>query len=248
VTLRYAESRHRFVPGEGFALGDDYRLAHLPLIAPDHPRAISRIAGKDYVDGHYTTPRHALVVHVPAEALDASPVFREIEAALKASAAGPKIAWATHAKRRAVLHATLAGPVDTATTLAFETRARAFLSGPIAIRLGGPFIGNRNHGRIYLPVYPVAGNPLAELQRAIGARESGFYAVGLWHLTDDLDAAEAEALAAWRDRWENETVLEIEAARFGILTTTDDQAIHSPQWRWIDSGPGRKSRAQARPD
>lgn len=238
MNLRYDESRHRFVPGDGFALGEDYRLAHLPLVAPGHPRAISGVPGKDYVDGRYATPRHALVVHVPAEALDSSPTFRKIDAALKASAVGSKISWATNAKRRAVLHATLAGPFDEATARGHEVRARAFSTAPIPIRLGGPFIGNRNHGRIYLPVYPKSGNPLADLQRAIGARETGFYAVGLWHLTDDLDPAEAAALAAWRDRWENETVLEIEAARFGILATTDDQAIHSPAWRWIDSGAG----------
>ncbi|MCM0019146.1 MAG: hypothetical protein NBV67_04070 [Tagaea sp.] len=235
MRLRYAEYRHRFEPGEGFALGDDYRLAHLPLIDPGHRRAISRAPGKDYVDGRYASPRHALVLHVPAEALDASPVFRSIEAALKSSAVGPKIAWATHAKRRDVLHATLAGPVDEATARTYEARARDFPTTPVPVRLGGPFIGNRNHGRVYLPVYPAAGDPLAALQRAIGARETGFYAVGLWHLSDDLDPAEAAALAAWRDRWENETVLAIAAARFGILTTTDDQAIHSPQWRWIDS-------------
>lgn len=239
MSLRYAEFRHRFVPGEGFPLGDDYRLAHLPLAAAGHPRAISRAPGKDYVDGRYATPRYALVVHVPADALDTSPVFRKFDAALKASAAGPKISWTTGAKRRDVLHATLAGPVDETTACDYEARGRAFLNEPIPIRLGGPFIGNRNHGRIYLPVYPKAGNPLADLQRAIGAPETGFYAVGLWHLADDLDAAEAAALAAWRDRWENETVLEIEAARFGILSTTDDQAIHSPEWRWIDSGAGR---------
>jgi hypothetical protein len=235
VSLRYADFRHRFVPGEGFALGEDYRLAHLPLIDPDHKRAIRAVPGKDYVEGRYATPRHALAIHVPAEALDASSVFRALDAALKASAVGPKIAWATGAKRRDVLHATLAGPIDEGTARSYEARARAFLTGPIALRLGGPFVGNRNHGRVYLPVYPRAGNPLADLQRAIGARETGFYAVGLWHLNGDLDADEAAAFAAWRDRWENETVLEIPAASFGMLTTTDDQAIHSPVWRWIDS-------------
>lgn len=240
MKLRYAESRHRFVPGDGFALGEDYRLAHLPLCVPGHARAISAVPGKDYLDGRYATPRHALVLHVLAEALDASPAFRAIGKALKASTVGPKISWATNAKRRDVLHATVAGPVDGATARAYEARARTFLTAPVAVRLGGPFIGNRNHGRIYLPVHPAgADDPLAALQRAIGARESGFYAVGLWHLSDDLDPSEAAALAAWRDRWENETVLDIPRARFGILTTTDDQAIHSPEWRWIDSGDGR---------
>lgn len=238
MSLRYAEYRHRFAPGDGFALGADYRLAHLPLIDPAHPRAIRAVPGKDYVDGRYATPRHALALHVPAGALDAAPAFRAIEAALKASAAGRKVAWATQAKRREVLHATIAGPVDDATARGYETAARGFLTAPVPVRLGGPYIGNRNHGRVYLPVYPKDGEALAALQRAIGARDTGFYAVGLWHLADDLDPGEAAALADWRDRWENETVLDIPAARFGMLTTTDDQAIHSPVWRWIDSGGG----------
>ncbi|MFY7782021.1 MAG: hypothetical protein ACOVQI_12875 [Tagaea sp.] len=236
--LRYAASRHRFAADAVFGLGEDYRLAHLPLVVPGHPRAISSVPGKDYRDGRYATSRHALVLHIPADALEASPLYRALDADLRARLVASKIAWHIPPRRRSVLHATLAGPVAEATGRAYEAAARTFLarSGPIPIRLGGPFVGDRNHGRIYLPVRPVAGNPLADLQRAIGARETGFYAVGHWCLTDDLTAAEAAALAAWRDRWENETVLEIPAARFGILITTDDQAIHSPVWRWIDSG------------
>lgn len=239
MSLRYAEFRHRFEPDAGFALGDDYRLAHLPLCAPGHRLAIRSAPGKDYLDGRYASPRHALALHVPAEALDASPIFRAIETGLKASAAGAKISWATNAARRNVLHATIAGPVDEATALGYETEARAFLTGPVPVRLGGPYIGNRNHGRVYLPVHPLDGDKLADLQRAIGARETGFYAIGLWHMTDDLNASEARDLAAWRDRWENETALVLAEPRFGVLTTTDDQAIHSPVWRWIDSGGGR---------
>ncbi|MFM7344304.1 MAG: hypothetical protein ACKO1J_02910 [Tagaea sp.] len=233
MSLRYAEFRHRFEPGAGFALGDDFRLAHLPLCAPGHRLAIRSAPGKDYLDGRYASPRHALVLHVPAEALEASPIFRAIETELRRSAAASKISWATNAARRNVLHATIAGPVDDATARGYEAEARALLTAPLPVRLGGPYIGNRNHGRIYLPVYPLDCDPLAGLQRAIGARETGFYAIGLWHLTDDLDPAEAASLAVWRDRWESETALILAEPRFGILTTTDDQAIHSPQWRWI---------------
>lgn len=236
--LRYAVSRHRFVPGEAFAMGEDYRLAHLPLIDPDHPRAIASVSGKDYARGRYATPRHALVAHVACEDLRESAIFREIDTALRRGAAAGKIAWETLDKRRDVLHATIAGPVDAPTAdgyfaAACEWSAR---TGGGAIRLGGPFVGDRNHGRIYLPVYPEkrAGVDLfADLQRAIGARVSGFYAVGLWHLADDLDAREAAWLAGWLGEWGEATVARFARARLGMLETTDDQAIHDPVWRFI---------------
>ena len=43
--------------------------------------------------------------------------------------------------------------------------------GPISVHLKGPFIGDRNFGRIYLPVYPqqIDGqDPFALLQESIG--------------------------------------------------------------------------------
>jgi hypothetical protein len=239
--LRYAASRHRFVPDQGFALGEDYRLAHLPLIDPAHPRNIASVPGKDYVLGRYAVPRYALAAHVATEILDASPAFRALNAALKASPAGAKIAWATGEKRRDVLHATIAGPVDAATADSYFDAARDWQArtGGAAARLGGPFVGDRNHGRIYLPVYPEARGGIdmfADLQRAVGARVSGFYAIGVWHFADDLDAREAAHLSAWLDEWGSAEVAIVARAKLGILATTDDQAIHAPAWRWLAAG------------
>lgn len=239
--LRYEASRHRFVPDEGFALGEDYRLAHLPLVDPTHPKIIASVSGKDYDRGYYATPRHALAVHVATETLLASAIYRELDADLRGRAVAKRIAWTTQEKRRDVLHATIAGPVDGEGADAYLRAANAWLAraGNAAIRLGGPFVGNRNHGRIYLPVYPEKRDGLdlyADLQRAIGARESGFYAIGLWHLADDLDAGEAASLAAWLDRWGGETVAILDDPRLGILTTQDDQALRDPAWRWLAAG------------
>jgi len=239
--LRYEASRHRFVPGDGFVLSEDYRLAHLPLVDPDHPKIIAALPGKDYDRGYYATPRHALAVHVATEILNASAVFRELDADLRSRAVAKKIAWTTQEKRRDVLHATIAGPVDAQGAEAYLRAGIAWLArvGNAAIRLGGPFVGNRNHGRIYLPVYPEkrhGTDMYADLQRAIGARESGFYAIGLWHLADDLDAGEAASLAAWLDRWGAETVAILDDPRLGILTTQDDQALRTPAWRWLAAG------------
>jgi len=236
--LRYEASRHRFVPGEGFVLSDDYRLAHLPLVDPSHPKIIASVPGKDYARGYYATPRYALAAHVPTETLNASAVYGALDADLRSRAVARKIAWATQERRRDVLHATIAGPVDLQGADAYSRAGNAWLArtGNAAIRLGGPFVGNRNHGRVYLPVYPETrgGTDMyADLQRAIGARASGFYAIGLWHLADDLNADEAASLAAWLERWGGETVAILDDPRLGILTTQDDQALRDPVWRWL---------------
>lgn len=239
--MRFAQTRHSFAAHAPFELGPDYRLAHLPLVAPGHPRAIASVPGKDYRNGRYSSARDALVVHVPAAVLDESPVFQAIEAELKAGAAGPAIAWDIGRRRRDVLHATLAGPFDPAAGDACARAAQAWLgAGAPAIRLGGPFVGDRNHGRIYLRVYPEcrAGTDVfADLQRAVGARVSGFYAVGLWHLDRDLDPTAAAALGAWLDRHWTAEIAILPQPRLGMLRTTDDLAIHSPAWRWLDSSP-----------
>ncbi|MFH6782931.1 MULTISPECIES: hypothetical protein [Methylobacterium] len=62
--LAYRRSRTVFVPGQGLALDDAYRLARLPPVAPDHPGVIPAKDGRDYVRGHH--PRVvSLVLPVP---------------------------------------------------------------------------------------------------------------------------------------------------------------------------------------
>lgn len=235
--LRFAATRHVFEPNAPFELGPDYRLAHLPLVAPGHPRAIASVPGKDYRNGRYAKARDALAVHIPAAVLEASPVVKAVEAELKASAAGAAIAWDVGCRRRDVLHATIAGPFDPIAGDACARAAEAWLgNGPSAIRLGGPFVGDRNHGRIYLRVYPevrAGSDAYADLQRAVAARISGFYAVGLWHLARDLDASEAAALGAWLERHWSAEIAILPQPRLGMLRTTDDLALHSAEWRWL---------------
>jgi len=238
--LAYASSRHPFAPGQPLNLGADYRLAHLPLVAPAHPEAIRSVEGRDYVDGRYAVARDALVVHLPAEALEAAGPYRELEAELRASRFAAKVAWDVGARRRQVMHATLAGPIDAAVAARCADQTAGFLKrhGAISFRLGGPFVGNRNHGRIYLPVYPqkIAGDDaFGALQAACGRPRSRFYAAGMWHLRDGLDAAEAAALGALVDKWWAREILRIDAAHFGILRVHDDLALDGATWRWIDS-------------
>ena len=51
--LDYLASRTRFEQGRGLALYDSYRLAHLPLVAPDHPGVIARRALRGF---HFLAP------------------------------------------------------------------------------------------------------------------------------------------------------------------------------------------------
>ncbi len=238
--LAYAGARHPFEPGRPLELGADYRLAHLPLVAPGHAQAIRSAEGRDYVDGHYAAARDALVVHLPAEALEAAAPFRELEAEMRASRFAAKVAWDLGARRRQVMHATLAGPIDAAAATRCADETARFLKrhGAIAFRLGGPFVGNRNHGRIYLPLYPrmIDGDDaFGALQAACGRPRSRFYAAGMWHLRDGLDAVEAAALGALVDKWWGREMLRVDAARFGILRVHDDLALDGATWRWIDS-------------
>ncbi len=238
--LGYAGSRHMFAPGRPFALGADYRLAHLPLVAPGHPQAIASVDGRDYLNGRYAAARDALCVRLPADLLEAAPAFREIEAAMRTGSLAGKIAWDVGARRRDVLHATVAGPIDAATAERAAAATAAFLKrrGPVAFRLGGPFVGNRNHGRIYLPLYPQildGDDAFGLLQDACGRPRSRFYAAGIWHLRDGLDADEAAELGRLVDKWSEREILRVAEARFGILTVNDDLALGGATWRWIDS-------------
>src|SRR4051812_33162307 len=76
--LGYQRSRTKFEAGRGLMLDDSYRLAHLPLVAPDHPRVIASREGKPYVMGRHPTVL-SLGLPIDAEQLEASPAFRELD-------------------------------------------------------------------------------------------------------------------------------------------------------------------------
>ncbi len=228
--LGYAVARRRFQPGEILAFDASYRLAHLPLVAPGHPDAIREIPGAIYRDGRYPEARHALVAPVAWAALAISPPFQALEQDLRASSFAAKIAWELGERRRSRLHATIAGGVR-----ASEIARHVAVLGPLLSRLGrlrfrlaGPFVGNRNWGRIYLPAYPQrveGGDPFALMQDAVGAPRTGFYGVGLYHLADPLTVAETADLACLLDRWQRVTIAELELPAMVIHATNDDLVL-----------------------
>lgn len=233
--LAYAGQRHVFAAGQGLALGADYRLAHLPLVAPNHPACISAIPGRDYKDGRYAKRRAAFVAKIARD-----PSFDALEAEMRAAPFGAKIAWDMGERRQDVLHATLAGPIDAAAAERCVQPAADFLArhGEVRVALGGPFVGNRNHGRIYLPVYPPkidGADAFQAMLAAAGLPCSGFYGVGLWHLRDALEAAEAAALSDFLDAQWGRKLAEGVCVRLAILTVDNDLALPPVEWRWIDA-------------
>jgi hypothetical protein len=228
--LGYERSRTRFVLGAGLTLDEAYRLAHLPLVAPDHPRVIARKDGAPYEMGR-RAPVVSLVLHVAWEDLAASPAFKALEAELSAAPFARKIAWAASEARRDRLHATICGSMTPGREAPALTEAqRAALEGleGVDVELRGAFSGNVNLGRLYLRAYPERRgdeNLFAAIQRVFGRAPGDLYVVGMWNLADDLDARETEALAAIIDAWWRRPLLRLRAERLRFLWSCDDLAL-----------------------
>jgi hypothetical protein len=248
--LGYASARRRFRPGEQLAFDPAYRLAHLPLVAPGHPKVIAETPGKDYRDGRYAKTRYAVVIPVADAMLASSPAFGMIDAALREASFSTKLAWNLLPARTGKLHATLVGGLDIAEADAAVARLAAQLPrlGPFAFRLGGPMVGDRNFGRIYFPAYPerVAGDdPFAHLQEALDRPRSRFYGVGYYNFLDEPDMAETAELAAMLTAWEGLVVAEAPLSHLEVLATNDDLALSGRTIAAIDPV-GRVMRHAAR--
>lgn len=216
---------------EPLALDESYRLAHLPLVAPEHPRVIPQREGKPYEMGRH--PRvFSLVLPVEDAALRASSAFRALEAELKNAPFAGKIAWEILPERRDKLHATVCGSLGTgnAPFVSPEVRHRLARIGTFTVELRGLFSGNVNRGRLYLAVYPERrgeANPLQAIQAAFDRPSGDLWLVGLYNLIDDLDAPETAALAALVRRWWNVPLLRVTLRELWLLGADDDLVLDS---------------------
>ena len=229
--LGYERNRTRFEAGEGLALDETYRLAHLPLVAPDHPRVIETREGSSYVMGRHERV-FSLVLPVFSDLLLQSPAYRDLDAAMRAAPFAGKIAWDLLDRRKDKLHATICGSLskDTPPLLDRDRRRALTEFGPITVELRGLFSGNVNRGRLYLRAYPESRNGenvFRLIQRSLGCRETDLYVVGLYNMTDDLDASETAALAALIERWWYRTILRFEVDRLWLLGASDDLVLDS---------------------
>jgi hypothetical protein len=229
--LGYERSRTRFEPGEGLALDQTYRLAHLPLVAPGHPRVIRTREGSSYVMGRHERV-FSLVLPVPADALIRSPAYGRLNDEMKAAPFSGKIAWDVLDRRGDKLHATICGSLSTGRPPVLDQDRRRKLTrfGPVSVELRGLFSGNVNRGRLYLRAYPESRNGenvFRQIQRSLGGRETDLYVVGLYNMTDDIDAAEAAALASLIDRWWDRTILRFQADHLWLMGASDDLVLDS---------------------
>lgn len=229
--LGYERNRTLFVPGEKLQLDEAYRLAHLPLIAPDHADVISSRPGATYRMGRHERI-FSLVLPIPPDELEKSAAYRELDGELRQLPFANKIAWDLLPKRCDKLHATICGCLSKDLPYRVSDDERAVLRqlGPLRVEVRGLFSGNINVGRLYLRVYPEcrAGvNSLRQIQRILGRPETDLYLVGLYNLTDHLEAAEAEELQEIVARWWDRPILTLDVNCLWHLGSSDDLVLDS---------------------
>lgn len=210
-------------------LDESYRLAHLPLVAPDHPGIIPRREGKFYEMGRHPAV-YSLVLPVEDGAMRASPAFRALEGELKAAPFAGKIAWDILPKRQDRLHATISGSLSLAEapTITAKTREALGRIAPFTVELRGLFSGNVNRGRLYLPVYPekrAGRNTLQDVQAAFGRAPGDLWLIGFYNLTDDLDTTETAALAEIVARWWSKPLLRLIVNELQVMGANDDLVL-----------------------
>jgi hypothetical protein len=228
--MAYRAARKTFQPGERVVFDEGYRLAHLPLVNAGHPAVISEVDGRDYRNGTYEKTRYALVTPISADTFLESDEVQALELAMKSSRFAPKIAWDICERRRLRLHATLAGgvPESDLDRHAAVVQDRLDQIGPISVCLKGPFLGTRNTGRIYFPVYPqkIGGeDAFALVQKSIGVSPTKLYLVGYYHMRNELDPLETSELAELIDQWRDRIVVRTTVPFLELYATNDDLAL-----------------------
>lgn len=224
--MAYAESRTRIAPGEAFQMDQLYRLAQLPLVAPAHPDVITE--GTGYRMGIHA-PVHSLVLMIDGAALEATGEYQALIAALRAAPFSGKIAWDVLARRKDRLHATLCGNFDAPDGFLPEA-ARGLLAAIPAFdyQLRGLFSGDRNHGRLYLALYPEirdGGLASSAVMEAFGREPARLLLVGLVNLVDHLDRGETEALAELLENFRDNRFLTARASEIVMICSFDDLVL-----------------------
>ncbi len=249
--LGYRRSRTALPADETLRLDEPYRLAHLPLVAPDHPGVIARQEGRFYEMGRH--PRvYSLVLPIDGAALAGSEPFMRLEGEMRRAPFAPKIAWDILPRRADRLHATLCGTLSTGDAPEIAESVRKTLAGigPFAVELRGLFSGTVNRGRLYLRAYPEkrgGSNPIHAIQAAFGRPPGDLYLVGLYNLTDDLDAQETAALSDMIERWWDVPLLRWTARELQVMGACDDLVLDAEIEEYLPLHGGASAPAHERP-
>jgi len=227
--LAYEKYRTQFVNGQGRVFDDAYRLAHLPLVAPDHPRVIPTKPGSGYHRGLHDLI-YSIALPIKAEDLLASENFIKLQEEIKATSFAHKISWETFAQRKNKLHATVCGSISIGQMPHVDERTYNELRsiGSVGISIRGVFSGNINIGRLYLKLYPElrnGKNMCHEIQRIFGAPLTNLYVVGLWNFTEELDVDEAQALNSLLKLWWDIDLIQLRLESLWLLKSRDDLVL-----------------------
>jgi len=90
--LSYDKSRTEFTDGRGLNFDDAYRLAHLPLVAPDHPLVIPSKPGTGYSHGVHELV-FSMAMPIFADELFLSKPFIALYEEIYASKFAHKLSW-----------------------------------------------------------------------------------------------------------------------------------------------------------
>lgn len=192
----YAEMRWTPRFGEGLYFDERYRAAHLPHVAPEHPRTLDRWSGGDHRHGRYDRARVSLVADLGRVFL-AHAACRRLLEGLASSSFSEKVAFDLIEVRAPNLHCTLVGDISPAAHLRNDANKMLRAAPSFAPLLHGPFIGQFNRGRIYLPLeFDRAADrrTLEAVSAVFGTRRQTFTAIGLVNLREELDPGEAKEL------------------------------------------------------
>lgn len=228
--LAYQALKTDFTTTRRLAFDAAYRLAHLPLVAPEHPGVIASKPGTSYHRGLHAEA-FSLVLPIPINALEASDGYKALEAALRAAPFAAKLAWDILPKRRKKLHATLVGlGEDSLPVISEQSRAALAANGPFEVELRGVFSGNLNLGRLYMKLYPEARaghNPIHAVQDAFAAKRTDLFLAGIHNFLEELDEAETSALAKIIDSYWHKPLLRFRVDALWLMGATDDLVLDS---------------------
>ncbi|TDD62653.1 hypothetical protein E1263_02750 [Kribbella antibiotica] len=198
VLSRLADQQYAWADHDALLLDDRYRTRHLPLLT-DRFRAP---LGPDPGPGEYWPPARSLVVPLP------DPRPEPFLSALAASSLANLVWWRGLDLRADRVHATLVHASDQPRTL----------DAPIDLIVRGPWIGQFNTGRIYLPVEPADEAAALVVQQPLLA--------GYLQLTADVTGI---AYTELRDLIATYQPLRlpVRVTHLRVLETMDDLALRS---------------------
>jgi len=227
--LSYDKSRTAIVERQGLTFDSSYRLAHLPLVAPDHPLVISTKLGTTYHSGIHELI-YSIVIPVTIGELSASENFNKLINDVKLSKFTDKLSWDTYALRKNKLHATVCGSIFTGDSPGIENCIYEKLRemGPFSVSIRGLFSGNINVGRLYFKVYPElrAGKNICHIiQDLFRSPNTDLYVVGIFNLIEELDSAEVNDLKNILDRWWEIEIVNVQVENLWLLKSRDDLVL-----------------------